>query len=286
MEPAPFLPRWPGIQVTDAVLNQAVWRFMLNSEVGWGSGRTRKAVKRRQRRTMASVVSPVEILRRTTGGMAKGRPQRPASAFVFLNGGDSGVINISSVTWDCFLADAAERNMKWASDGHQAILAPRGPFTAFKSCFYSSSRLFFPGTFFFFLSPKAALMHFIPGSLWLWWSSRRDGKGKTTNLAALMHPGVCFQMMQVLFLRMEFLISSQGVVLTFLAANKSRSPTVFLSSTPCSAAAEYPPDAFASKLCCYTTSLLLQSNTPNNLVSFLHFMILNPVLRRSLLHFC
>lgn len=121
---------------------------MLNSEVVWDSGRTRKAVKRRhRRRTMASVVSPVEILWRITGGMAKGRPQRPASAFVFLKGGDSGVINISSVTWDCFLADVAERNMKWASDGHQAILAPRGPFTAFKSCFYSSS-LLFSGTFF------------------------------------------------------------------------------------------------------------------------------------------
>lgn len=66
---------------------------------GLGFRMTRKAVKRRQRRrTMASVVSPVETLRRITGGMAKGRPQRPASAFVFLNGGDSGGISISSGT--------------------------------------------------------------------------------------------------------------------------------------------------------------------------------------------
>lgn len=103
-----------------------------------------------------------------------GWPQSPASAFVCLNGGDPGVINIRSATWDCFLPDAAERNMKRASDGHQAISAPPpGPFTAFKS-FYSSSLFFVP--------KKTALMRVIPGSLQLWWSTKTRSRNPKIKL--------------------------------------------------------------------------------------------------------
>lgn len=54
--------------------------------------------------------------------------------------------------------------MKWASDGHKAILSPCGPFIAFKPCFYSSPSF---SALFFFISTKASLMHFIPGALTL-----------------------------------------------------------------------------------------------------------------------
>ncbi len=98
----------------------------------------------------------------------------PPSAFVFLKGGNPRVINIRSVTWDCFLPAVTERNMKWGSDGHKAILSPRGPFIAFKPCFYSSP-LLSPALF---LPTKASLMHFIPGALTL------DGASLEENCAA------------------------------------------------------------------------------------------------------
>lgn len=136
-----------------------------------------------EKRWTIESVPLLEILWRVSWGM---RPQNPTSTFVYLNRGDPGVLNISSATWDCFLEDAAERNMKQASDGHRPFQPPRGPFAAFKSSFYSSFLLFLPYFLFPFpLTKKAALMHFIPGSLRLW----RRTKAQRRNLKIKLQTG-------------------------------------------------------------------------------------------------
>lgn len=77
------------------------------------------------------------------------RVQSPPCAFVSLKEGNPGVINARSVTWDCFLADVTERNMKWASDGHGGYFMPLWPI----HCFQAFMPLFFPSIFLFLPAP-------------------------------------------------------------------------------------------------------------------------------------
>lgn len=72
--------------------------------------------------------NPVTCRRGTGSQLA----QCPPSAFVFLKGGNPGVINKRSVTWDCFLPSLTERNMKWGFGWTQGHFIPLWPILFFQ----------------------------------------------------------------------------------------------------------------------------------------------------------
>lgn len=168
---------------------------------------------------------------------------------------------------------------------NQAILAPRGPLTAFKSCFYSSSLLFFPGTFFF--RPQKQLWCISSQALY----GFDEAAGGTPKVELQTWPLWCIRVFRVCFQNDASSFSEDGVFIFFsgrrsdiLSSKQVEEPRLVSFHRPPAVLLLNTRQMFLLLNCAVTH--LPRCYGPNNLVTFLLFMVLNPVLRRSLLHFC